>query len=193
MPPEEPEEPAAETAAEETERREEKPFGLAWEPDQTLNPYSCMVLSNRTVLSLLYEPLFAVNADFTATPYLCESLTSSGDGRTHTLTLRQGVTFSNGTALTAADAAASIRAAQNSDYYGSRLQDILSVQATGDLQLTITTGSACGTLPSLLNVYVVQAATTGDTIPVGTGPYRCDGTQLLQTDWWRETLWPPST
>lgn len=189
---EEPEEPAAETAAEETERREEKPFGLAWEPDQTLNPYSCMVLSNRTVLSLLYEPLFAVNADFTATPYLCESLTSSGDGRTHTLTLRQGVTFSNGTALTAADAAASIRAAQNSDYYGSRLQDILSVQATGDLQLTITTGSACGTLPSLLNVYVVQAATTGDTIPVGTGPYRCDGTQLLQTDWWRETKPPVS-
>ena len=55
---EEAEEPAAETVVEETKPEEKTPFGLAWEPDETLNPYDCMVLSNRTVLSLLYEPLF---------------------------------------------------------------------------------------------------------------------------------------
>lgn len=179
-----------EATRQETVEEEKKPFGLAWEPEESLNPYDCMALSNRTVLSLLYEPLFAVNADFRATPYLCESLVSSGDGRSHTLTLRQGVTFFDGSALTAADVAASIQAAKNSDYYGSRLSDITSVQATGDLQLTITTGSACGSLASLLNIYVVQAATVNDTIPMGTGPYRCDGTQLLRTDWWRKTK-PP--
>lgn len=179
-----------EITRQESEPEEQKPFGLAWEPEESLNPYDCMALSNRTVLSLLYEPLFAVNADFQATPYLCESLVSSGDGRTHTLTLRQGVTFSDGSALTAADVVASIQAAKNSDYYGGRLANVTSVEAAGDLQLSITTATACGSLSSLLNIYVVQAATVNDTIPMGSGPYRCDGTQLLRTDWWRKTV-PP--
>ena len=82
-------------------------FTLAYEPAAGLNPYHCMSQSNRTVLSLLYEPLFSVDAAFQAAPYLCESYTASGDGRTHTLTLRSDVTFSDGSPLTAADAMAS--------------------------------------------------------------------------------------
>ncbi len=163
------------------------PFGLAWDPAAGLNPYDCLALSNRTVLSLLYEPLFAVDASFTATPYLCAQMESSGDGRTHTLTLREGVTFSDGTALTAADVAASIRAAQNSDYYGDRLDLISSVTATSDQTLTVTTSAACGSLDALLNIYVVQSGTVGDTAPVGTGPYRLSGETLIRSDWWRGT------
>ncbi len=180
--PAEPQETEADTAEPETV----KPFALAWETDKGFNPYSCTVLSNRTVLSLLYEPLFTVDSAFQASPYLCESMTSSGDGRTHTLTLRQGVTFSDGTALMAADVVASINAARSGAYYGSRLSMITSVAAASDTTVTITTDSACGTLASLLNIYVVKSGTVGETAPVGTGPYRFDGTQLVRTDWWRD-------
>ena len=186
---ESPEVPEGEPAAAEEaapEPKALKPFGLAWEPDAGLNPYSCMILSNRTALSLLYEPLFTVDAAFEAAPYLCESLTSSGDGRTHTLTIRQGVTFSDGTALTAADVVASINAARSGAYYGSRLNMITSVTAASDTAVTVTTDSACGTLASLLNIYVVKSGTAGDAAPVGTGPYRFDGEQLVPTDWWRD-------
>ena len=181
-----------ETAAEEPEKEPtkpeepEKPFSLAWESDKGFNPYSCTVLSNRAVLSLLYEPLFTVDSAFETAPYLCESMTSSGDGRTHTLTIRQGVTFSDGTALTAADVVASINAARSGAYYGNRLSMVTSVTAASDTTVTIVTNAACGTLASLLNIYVVKSGTAGDATPVGTGPYRFDGTQLVRTDWWRD-------
>lgn len=182
----EPTETVTEEPVDQEEPEKLEPFGLAYEPDAGLNPYSCMALSNRTVLSLLYEPLFAVNASFEAVPYLCESYAVSGDGRTHTLTLRQGITFSDGTALTAADAAASILAAKNSAYYGSRLRHVTGATATSDLVVTVTTDVACGTLEKLLNIYVVKSGTAGDAIPVGSGPYRADGAQLVQTAWWRD-------
>lgn len=176
---------AAEPEPADTEPEAVKPFGLAWESEKGFNPYSCTALSNRAALSLLYEPLFTVDSAFQAAPYLCESLTSSGDGRTHTLTLRAGVTFSDGTALTAADVVASINAAKGSAYYGNRLFMITAATAASDTTVTITTDVACGTLASLLGIYVVKSGTAGDAAPVGTGPYRFDGTQLVRTDWWR--------
>ncbi len=160
-------------------------FTLAYEPAAGLNPYHCMSQSNRTVLSLLYEPLFSVDAAFQAAPYLCESYTASGDGRTHTLTLRSDVTFSDGSPLTAADAVASIQAARDSAYYGQRLRHVRSVTADSDRTVTLVTDAACGTLDLLLNLYVVKAATVQDAIPAGTGPYRAEQDHLVRTDWWR--------
>lgn len=160
-------------------------FALPYVPDAGFNPYNCTALANRTALSLLYEPLFAVTQDFVATPYLCESYTPSEDGRTHSLTLRQGVTFSDGSALTAADAAASILAAKGSGYYGQRLRHITSVTAASDTGLTITTDAACGSLDLLLNIPVVKAATVQDGTPVGTGPYMAGSGAFTRTAWWR--------
>ena len=177
----------ADASSDTSETDGSQPFSLAYEPAESLNPYSCMALNNRTILSLLYEPLFTVDSSFQAQPYLLEEYTVSGDGRTHTLTLRQGVTFSDGTTLTAADVVASLEAARGSSYYGQRLQHVLSITATSDQVVTIITDVACGTLPSLLNIYVVKASTTGSQIPTGTGPYTATDTQLTRSAWWRDT------
>ena len=160
-------------------------FSLACAPDAGFNPYRCTVQSNRTVLSLLYEPLFTVDSSFHAAPYLCESYTSTGDGRTHTLTLRNGVTFSDGSHLRASDVDASIRAAMGSPYYGGRLDHISTITVSSDLELVITTDVAVGVLDSLLNIYVVKASTVNDSIPIGTGPFVSAGDNLHRTGWWR--------
>lgn len=160
-------------------------FSLACTPSEGFNPYRCTVQSNRTVLSLLYEPLFTVDSNFHAAPYLCESYEATGDGRTHTLTLRRGVTFSDGTALSAEDVTASIRAAMGSPYYGGRLDHISAVTATSDQELTITTDVAVGALDALLNIYVVKAGTVNDSVPLGTGPFVAAGETLHRTGWWR--------
>ena len=172
------------------EKPADKTFSLPYEASGGFNPYACTSLSNRTVLSLLYEPLFAVDASFQTTPYLCQSLESSADGMTHTLTLRPEVRFSDGTALTAADVVASIQAAKGSSYYGQRLRHVTAVTATSDQVVTVTTDIACGTVDALLNIYVVKSGTAGSDLPVGTGPYTLSGTTLHRAGWWRDAA-PP--
>lgn len=179
--------PEADPAAEPEEDPAAQTFTLPYEPDAGLDPYNCTSLSNRTVLSLVYEPLFSVDAEFHAVPYLVKSYAASGDGQTHTIMLRTDVTFSDGSPLRAADAAASIRSAQASTYYGQRLRHITAVTAASDSTLTITTDVPCGTLDLLLNIPVSKNGRS-----VGTGPYRLSGSQLQRTDWWRVTE-PPVT
>ena len=176
-----------ETVPETAEAAADGAFALPFEAAAGLNPYDCTSLSNRTALSLIYEPLFTVDSSFQAAPYLCQSYEVSDDGMTHTLTLRSEAAFSDGTALTAADAAASIQAAKGSAYYGQRLRRVTAATAVSDQVLTVTTDVACGTLDLLLNVYVVKAGTADSDQPVGTGPYVCSGSTLRRVGWWRDT------
>ena len=97
-------------------------FGLAYQPDYGLQPYNCQSLNNRIIFSFLYEPLFAVTDGYEAEPILADSYLVTDDGKTTTVKLRSGVTFHDGTAMTAADAAYSIASAMGSEYYGSRLR-----------------------------------------------------------------------
>src|SRR5271167_2905666 len=50
----------------------------------------------------VYDPLMAVAADGSIQPYLAQSMTSNSTFDTWTLTLRPGIKFSDGSALTAA-------------------------------------------------------------------------------------------
>ncbi len=160
-------------------------FSLAYEPSAGFNPYRCTAQSNRTVLSLLYEPLFTVDSSFNAEPYLCETYEATGDGKTHTLTLRRDVAFSDGTPLTASDVDASLRAAMGSPFYGQRLSHISGIEIESDERLKITTDAAVGALDALLNVYIVQAGTVQEDVPLGTGPFAATGDSLHRTGWWR--------
>ena len=114
-------------------------FGLAYQPDYGLQPYNCQSLNNRIIFSFLYEPLFAVTDGYEAEPILAESYLVTDDGKTTTVKLRSGVTFHDGSAMTAADAAYSIASAMGSEYYGSRLRFIIEAQAQDDLTLVLAT------------------------------------------------------
>ena len=56
----------------------------------------------------MYETLFTYDENYEPVPELVDTYTASEDGLTHTLTLREGITFHNGEPMTAADVHASL-------------------------------------------------------------------------------------
>lgn len=164
-------------------------FGLAYQPGFGLHPYNCISLNNRVILSFLYEPLFAVDSSFHAVPVLAERYTVSDDGLQTTVTLRTDARFSNGASVTAADAAYSISAAKDSEYYGNRLNCITAAEAVDAQTLVLTTRTAYGSLPLLLDIPIIPADTAERDFPLGTGPYvyRNSTTLTRNSNWWQDT------
>lgn len=169
----------------------EEPFGLAYIPKYGLNPYSCMCLSNRPIISLLYDSLFVLNNRFEPEPVLCDRFAVSDNGRTYVLSLCEGLTFSDGTPLTAHDVVASLYAAQDSDYYGSRFAQVSGFAASDNRTVVITLNIPYENLPLLLDVPIVKRGTTGDEVPIGSGPYRLMGARLMRNRNWRLSAVPP--
>ena len=186
--PEEPSDPPPPQPVQSAEQAQTVAYGLAYDPNYGVNPYTTVSQTNRVFLPLCYESLFAVTGQFTAEPLLAASYTVSDDERTYTITLRSGIAFSNGAPLTAADVVASLQAARASSYYGSRLSDMTGVSAPDESTVVITLSTAYCSLPLLLDVPIVQSGTAGNDIPIGTGEYvLVSGSGVLQPNkfWWR--------
>lgn len=180
------EEPVEETDAPSTD-----PFGLAYIEAYGLNPYDCMCLTNRPIISLLYEGLFALNNRFEPEPVLCDKLAVSDNGKTYALTLCEGVCFSDGSALTAQDVVASLNAAKASDYYGARFYQVAEFSAKDERTVTIWLNTVYENLPLLLDVPIVKAGTENDDVPIGSGPYRTDVRGLVKNrNWWQSAEAP---
>ena len=56
-------------------------FGLAYVPEYGFNPFSCTCITNRPVLSLVYEPLFVLGSNFQPEPVLCDRFAVSETAR----------------------------------------------------------------------------------------------------------------
>lgn len=135
----------------------------------SLNPYFAVSAQNRALASLFCQPLYRVNADYAAEAVLAES--TSGNGTTYTVTLKNAV-FSDGRAVTAADAVYSFELAKNSAWYGARLQNVQSAKAQGGT-VVFTLSAPEPYFDNLLTFPVVQSGTadTADVVPVGTGAF----------------------
>ena len=153
----------------------------------SLHPILSRDRVNLTLAPLLWEGLFALDAAFTPQPVLCQSYTVSEDGLTWSFTLRTGVTFSDGSPLTAGDAAASLLLAKGADSrFAQRLAGVRTVQAQDGL-LVLTLSAPNGGLPALLDVPIVRGESEQ---PLGTGPYLLEGSGddsrlTARPDWWQ--------
>lgn len=161
---------------------------LAYQESYGLNPFTTESLCNRAILSLLYEPLYLVNGQFEAEPVLAQTMEVSADGKTTTITLRYGITFHSGKALTAQDVVYSYEAAKASSYYGNRFYHIDAVTAADSRTVTVTTDTAFENVALLLDFPIVQQNTADDPVPIGTGPFVYDSSyELAHYDgWWQE-------
>ena len=135
----------------------------------------------------IYEGLFAMNQDFEAAPLLAEDYEVSEDGKTYTITLREGVTFHNGEPVTAEDAKASIERWLKVSSVGKITNDhVESVEADGS-QLTIQLNKAYSSLLSDLAapksaavILPKEVAEAAGEKPldhdqyIGTGPFQFD-------------------
>jgi len=134
---------------------------LAYQEDYGLNPFTTVSLNNRTVLSLLYEPLFLIDGAFGLEYVLASDLQVSDDGLTTSITLRPGVKFHNGDALTAEDVLYSYELAKESDYYGNRFIHVTSAFAENARTVVFTTRTSYENLAMLLDFPIVRKGTGG--------------------------------
>ena len=196
---------AAETVMNQAEAPEV--LQLAYQEEYGLNPFTTVSLNNRTILSLLYEPLFVVNDEFQAEPVLASRVEVSDDGLTTTITLRRGVKFHNGETMTADDVLYSYQMAKESSYYGNRFYYVSDVTVKNTSMIVFTTSTSYENLALLLDFPIVREGTCGPLeveetdedgeetvidrsqyIPEGTGPFVYNGSQELPRfeDWWQE-------
>lgn len=169
------------------EEEEKTEMSLVYDPDEPINPYQCTEYTNRILFSLMYQGLFAVDANYNVYPILCQSYNVSADMKTYTFYLADAV-FSDGTAVTADDVVASLQAANGSPWYGRRMQHVQSITAYGEA-VVIELNTPMDQLPILLDIPVVKASQVAISNPVGSGPYRLErsanGARLQrQAAWW---------
>ena len=147
--------------------------------DRNFNPY---ITNTRTASRWIYEPLILINPlDGTETPWLSDSW-EQPDATTIVMHMRDGVTWSDGTKLTAKDVAFTLQLIKDYpelDIYGA-WQHLDSVSVDGD-SVTMTLGSEDSPalaiigktmiVPEHLWSDVEDPATYRNEDPVGTGPF----------------------
>lgn len=142
--------------------------------------------ADNQVLANVCESLLRLNPDYTLSPGLADSY-EHPTPNTWVYTIRDGVTFHDGTPLTAADVVASMNRhldpAVGSSWY-SVYQNVVSIEQTGDRQVTVTEvlpdsqfnlamGGSAGVIESAATLEAAGADYGNSTGGVNcTGPFR---------------------
>ena len=172
------------------------------EPDR-LDPHLTSAYASFQVLENVYDTLVQPGPDLQMEPALAESWEISDDNLTWTFTLREGVTFHNGRALTADDVVYSYNRIMDPDVGAAnafRFASIDEVVAVDDLtveiSLTRPTPNLLVNIGGFKGMAIVPQEIVEDgsidSTPVGTGPFRFvsqspDQGILLEAnpDYWR--------
>ena len=165
-----------------------QPLTMTYYPNRSLNPYECSDFTNRTLFSLMYQGLFAVNRDYEVVPILCDRYQVSEDMKTYTIYIDEDARFSDGSSLTLYDVLASYEAAQESDYYKGRFTHVEDISITGK-GIAFELKVPMEDLTLLLDIPIVKDGQTDANQPLGTGAYVLNGSitggYLTRVeDWW---------
>ncbi|SDX43167.1 ABC transporter substrate-binding protein [Litoreibacter albidus] len=152
-------------------------IGLTSDPSH-LYPLAGEELSSNIMYYHLYDPLVKRGADLSFGPGLAESW-ENVDEITWRFKLRQGVTFHNGNAFTAADVVYTVNKARES-IRPDLVANVASVTAVDDYTVEIKTPKPYAVLPNDLAELLIldeeYTTATGDEkmdlMPMGTGPYK---------------------
>ena len=133
---------------------------------------------------MIYDTLFALDPEGNIQPQMVDSVSRSDDGKTLTMTLRDGLKFHDGADVTAEDVVASINRWASKDAMGQKMMAFVdSLEATDAKTVTFNLNTATGLVELALakpssNVPFIMpariAATPGSeqiTEYVGSGPY----------------------
>ncbi len=138
------------------------------------------------ISELIFEKLFALDAENTPHPMLVDSYDLSDDRTTYTFHLRDGVTFSDGKPLTSADVVESLNYWLRVNAQGRIVSgDVESIEATDDLTVVLQlnkpryplivelTGVGTGILEADIAKGLDATGFTQEQA-IGTGPYKLD-------------------
>ncbi len=166
----------------------EQELTLAYYADKPMNPLKTADFTNTVLFSLMYQGLFAVDADFNVHPVLCKSYTVSNDMKTWVFYPEQA-TFSDGSILTQDDVYACLKYAVESDLYKGRFAHVVNLGRSTDGGIVVKLDISCESLPMLLTIPIIKKDELYAENPVGTGPYYLEnatsGLRLRRRiDWW---------
>ena len=129
---------------------------------------------DQVLLDNVYETILEVGPDGEAVPGVA-SLERSDDGLTYTLTVRDGVTFHDGSPLTAADIAWSLTETKEAGNAADSLSSVDTIEATDDatvvLTLTEPDFDLAWNLSRRAGAVVQAEATDLENAANGTGPF----------------------
>ena len=119
-------------------------FRRLWADPPTLDPHQTSDTTSAGIVIEIFSGLVTLNSDLNIVPDLAESWQISPDGTVYTFTLREGLTFSNGKPISAADFKWSMERAANPDTESTvaelYLGDIVGVQPIIDGDATEARG-----------------------------------------------------
>jgi peptide/nickel transport system substrate-binding protein len=151
--------------------------GATASASDTLDPAKQSNQADYSRCNMLYNGLTSLDGSLTPQPALAERFDTK-DAKTWVFTLRKGVTFHDGKALTPADVVFSLsRHKDPATASKSKVQadQIESIKATGPNEVTIVLTAPNADLPVLLGTFhfhIVKDGTTDFTAGIGTGPYK---------------------
>lgn len=163
---------------------------LAYESGRSLNPLIGISITNRVLMSLIYQGLFAVDSNNNPTPILCSEWQVSADNMIYTIYLEENARFSDGSKVTVEDVLATYEAAKNDGYYKGRFTHVARITPTEDgTGVQFFLNFPYESFPILLDVPILKASEVGADHPLGSGPYifseSVGGTYLIKNkDWW---------
>ena len=99
-----------------------------WSEPGNLNPLIFPTTYDTNVQELVFARLIQPTSDLSFEPDLAESWELSGDQRTITFTLRDGLTWHDGEALTASDVAFTLTSLADPDYDGGSYADVSVIE-----------------------------------------------------------------
>lgn len=159
-------------------------IGLSLGP-ANLNPPESTGLADATVIRHMFEGLVGFTHDGVIVPELAESWIASEDATEYVFTLREGVSFHDGTPFNAETAAEFYEWVLDPDSAAARgraqLAGVVSIEVTGEYELTFTLDGPNGAFLSSIGqsasriaspAAIAEFGEDASRHPVGTGPFR---------------------
>ena len=157
----------------------------AWQLPTTWDPVTSSAGSDVQMLALTYSSLTHIDAEGKAVPHLAEKWEYNEDGTEVTFTLRDGLTFSDGTPIDAEAVKVNLERGRDADdsLIAPQLADLADVVVDDDLTFTLKLAGPNYQYPNLLagktGMLVNPKAIAGDvaalaTKPAGSGPFTLD-------------------
>ncbi|MGE6744050.1 ABC transporter substrate-binding protein [Allorhizobium pseudoryzae] len=152
---------------------------------QQMDPLLSTNYPMRDMSYLLWDTLFAMDANFEVKPQMVDTYTTSADGKVYDFTLRSGLIFHDGAPVTSADVIASVNRWMGKDSLGQEIAKRLDkIEATGATSFRMTLKEPFGQLlnglgrmtayPLFIMPERLAKTPIGEKLPalVGSGPFK---------------------
>lgn len=151
-------------------------IGIPQDLEDSLDPHIVSAAGTKEILFNIYEGLVKYDSQGNLNAAVAENYVISEDGKVYTFTLRDGVTFHDGSAVTAEDVIYSIeRCADTSagEPLVPAFSNIAGIEKTDDKTVVITLSEPDTEFLAYMTTSIIPASNTNpESNVIGTGPYR---------------------